>query len=206
MSTAYDPAGRRRNCRPWTPAALLGQYALVLDAVARGDAMTRTLILVALLGAVAAPASADCYTVFQRGIIVYRSEVTPIDLEGPIHVAMQKRFPGGQLVISSDVKNCIYIDPSSPVDPTTGAAASAPGSERAGLSVVAGPSMASAAGAAAPAAQEGSVDEGCRRGGTVTRRGEPCPETVAGTQRVVGAEQRAPAAVEAVRAPEVRRR
>ena len=45
--------------------------------------MTRTLILVALLGAVAAPASADCYTVFQRGVIVYRSEITPIDLEGP---------------------------------------------------------------------------------------------------------------------------
>jgi len=168
--------------------------------------MTRTLFLVALLGAVAAPASADCYTVFQRGVIVYRSEITPIDLEGPIHVALQKRFPGGQLVISGDVKNCTYIDPASPVDPSTGAAVAPPGSERAGLSVVAGPSMASAAGAAAPAAQGGSVDEGCRRGGTVTRRGEPCPETVVGTQRVVGAEHAAPAPVEAVRAPELRRR
>jgi hypothetical protein len=57
--------------------------------------MTRTLFLVALLGAVAAPASADCYTVFQRSIIVYRAEITPIDLAGPIHVALQKRFPAG---------------------------------------------------------------------------------------------------------------
>ena len=80
----------------------------------------------AVLGAVAAPASADCYTVFQRSVIVYRSEITPIDLEGPIHVALQKRFPGGQLVISGDVKNCTYIDPASPVDPNTGAAVAPP--------------------------------------------------------------------------------
>jgi hypothetical protein len=151
--------------------------------------MTRTLILVALLGAVAAPASADCYTVFQRNVIVYRSEITPIDLEGPIHVALQKRFPGGQLVISGDVKNCTYIGPASPVDPTTGAAVAAPGSERAGLSIVPGPlanAPANAAGAGpVDSAQGPSVDEGCRRGGTVTRRGEPCPETAVGGEVIV---------------------
>jgi hypothetical protein len=113
--------------------------------------MTRTLILVALLGAVAAPASAECYTVFQRGVIVYRSEITPIDLGGPIHVALQKRFPGGQLVISGDVKNCTYIDPASPVDPTTGAAV---GSAPAVVSVVPGP----LANAPANAAGAGAVD------------------------------------------------
>ena len=168
--------------------------------------MTRTLILVALLGAVAAPASADCYTVFQRTVIVYRSEITPIDLAGPIHVAMQKRFPGGQLVISGDVKNCTYIDPASPVDPTTGAAASTPGSERAVVSVVPGPlanAPASAAGAgAADSAQGPAMDEGCRRGGTVTRRGEPCPETVVG---VGGAGTRAVGGDEVIRAPALRR-
>ena len=140
--------------------------------------MTRTLILVALLGAIAAPASADCYTVFQRSIIVYRSEVTPIDLSGPIHVALQKRFPGGQLVISDDVKNCTYIDPASPVDPATGAATSAPGSERAGLSVVPGPLAGSPPNitVSAPAStQDSSAEVGCDRGGTVTRRGAPCP-------------------------------
>ena len=156
--------------------------------------MTRTLFLVALLGAVAAPASADCYTVFQRNVIVYRAEITPIDLAGPIHVALQKRFPGGQLVISGDVKNCTYIDPASPVDPATGAATSAPGSERAGLSVVPGPlanAPASTAGAGAvDSAQGPSMYEGCRRGGTVTRRGEPCPGTVVGGEAVVAPEGR----------------
>jgi len=156
--------------------------------------MTRTLFLVALLGAVAAPASADCYTVFQRGVIVYRSEITPIDLTGPIHVALQKRFPGGQLVISGDVKNCTYIDPASPVDPATGAAASSPGSAPAVVSVVPGPlanAPANAAGAGAvDSAQGPSMDEGCRRGGTVTRRGEPCPGTVVGGEAVVAPEGR----------------
>jgi hypothetical protein len=151
--------------------------------------MTRTLILVALLGAVAAPASAECYTVFQRNMIVYRSEITPIDLAGPIHVALQNRFPGGQLVISGDVKNCTYIDPASPVDPTTGAAVSAPGSAPAVVSVVPGPlanapTGAAGAGAVAPA-QGPSMDEGCRRGGTVTRRGEPCPGTAASGAEVI---------------------
>jgi hypothetical protein len=89
--------------------------------------MKRTLIAFALIpAALAAPAWAECYTIYQRNVIVYRSEITPIDLEGPIHVALQKRFPGGQLVISGDVRNCSYIDPASPVDPATGAAASPP--------------------------------------------------------------------------------
>ena len=89
--------------------------------------MKRALTVLALVpAALAAPAWADCYTVFQRNLIVYRAEMTPIDLEPPIHTTLQKRFPGGQLVISSDTKTCTYIDPSSPVDPATGAAASPP--------------------------------------------------------------------------------
>src|SRR5262245_13621290 len=102
--------------------------------------MKRALTILALVpAALAAPAGADCYTVFQRNLIVYRAEMTPIDLEPPIHTQLQKRFPGGQLVISSDVKTCTYIDPSSPVDPATGAAAASPGSERAGVSVAPSP-------------------------------------------------------------------
>jgi hypothetical protein len=154
--------------------------------------MKRALIILTLVpAALAAPAWADCYTVFQRNLIVYRAEMTPIDLEPPIHTMLQKRFPGGQLVISSDTKSCTYIDPASPVDPTTGAAASAPGSERAGLSVVPGPlaGMSANAGAAPVSAQQPAVDEGCRRGGTVTRRGAPCPETVVVGDRVVGAQE-----------------
>ena len=169
--------------------------------------MKRALIILALApAALAAPAWADCYTVFQRNLIVYRAEMTPIDLSPPIHTMLQKRFPGGQLVISSETKTCTYIDPSSPVDPATGAAASPPGSERAGLSVVPGPLAgisANAAGAAPASAPQPAVDEGCRRGGTVTRRGEPCPETVVG-DRVVGAEGGAAAVTE--RAKPVMRR
>lgn len=168
--------------------------------------MKRALILVALIGSFAPPAWAECFTVVQKNLIVYRSEITPIDLTGPIHVALQKRFPGGQLVISGDVRNCTSIDPASPVDPLTGAAASAPGSERAGLSFVPGPlanAPANVAGVGGPSsAQDSALDEGCRRGGTVTRRGAPCPETVVGGTagtRVVGSE-------EAVRAPVVEER
>lgn len=146
--------------------------------------MTRIAILVALLGAFAAPASAECYTVYQRNIIVYRSDTTPIDLEGPIHAALQKRFPGGQLVIS-DAKLCTYIDPSSPVDPTTGAAADAGGTVS---TVSAQRTTVAAKGAASPDAAAVEVDEGCRRGGTVTRRGQPCPDVVVG-DRVVGAQE-----------------
>ena len=153
--------------------------------------MKRVLIALALAAAaLATPAWADCYTVFQRNLIVYRAEVTPIDLAPPIHAQLQKQFPGGQLVISSDVKTCTYISPSSPVDPVTGAAA-APGSERAGLSVVPGPlaGMSANAGAMPVAAQQPAAEVGCRRGGTVTRRGEPCPDTEVIGQRVVGAQQ-----------------
>lgn len=153
--------------------------------------MKRALTILALVpAALAAPAWADCYTVFQRNLIVYRAEMTPINLEPPIHTQLQKRFPGGQLVISNDVKTCTYIDPSSPVNPLTGAAVS-PGSGGS-VSVVPGPlagMSATAASGAAPAAADASSDVGCRRGGTVTRRGAPCPETteVVG-QRVVGAQ------------------
>jgi len=153
--------------------------------------MKRTLIILAFVPAVlAAPAWAECYTVYQRGAIVYRSEATPINLSGPIHVALQKRFPGGQLMISIDDKNCTYIEPSSPVDPLTGGP---PGSGGGALSVVPGPletmtTNPATAGAPVPAAQAAAVDEGCLRGGTVTRRGEPCPDTAVVGRRVVGAE------------------
>lgn len=162
--------------------------------------MNRLLVALAL-AALAGPAAAECFTVLQKNLIVYRSELTPIDLSGPIHTALQKRFPGGQLVISDDVRNCTPIDPSSPVNPTTGAAAAAPGSERAGLSVVAGPALpAGGAGALSDSGQSPALDEGCRRGGTVTRRGEPCPETAVVGQRVIGAEA-APAAPAAAARP-----
>src|SRR5262245_33527338 len=154
-------------------------------------AMKQVLVTLALMpAALAAPAWADCYTVYQRNLIVYRAEMTPINLEPPIHTQLQKRFPGGQLVISGDVKTCTYIDPSSPVDPATGAAAAPSGSERAGVSVVPGPlaGMPANTGAAAAGASQPVVDEGCRRGGTVTRRGEPCPDTVVVGDRVVGAQ------------------
>jgi hypothetical protein len=156
--------------------------------------MKRALVILAVAPAVlAAPAWAECYTVVQRNLIVYRAPVTPIDLSGPIHPALQKRFPGGQLVISDDDKGCTYIDPSTPIDPNTGGPPAGPGSERASLSVVASPAESPSAGAA-PDSPQPSADVGCRRGGTVTRRGEPCPDTEVVGGRVVGAERAPPAA------------
>ena len=68
--------------------------------------------MVLLLCAVATPAWGECYTVYDRANrIVYRSELTPVDLSGPIRVGMQKTFPGGQLVISGDVQRCTCIEP-----------------------------------------------------------------------------------------------
>jgi hypothetical protein len=175
---------------------VLYQYDGGLGCDHQGGSMKRALFGLILAASVPAAAWAECYTVFQRGAIVYRSEATPIDLSGPIHTGLQKRFPGGQLIISGDDKNCTYIDPSSPVDPLTGAAV-APGAGGT-LSVVAGPleTMTTnpvTAGAPVPAPQAAAVDEGCRRGGTMTRRGEPCPTTEVVGQRVIGAEA-APAA------------
>jgi hypothetical protein len=164
--------------------------------------MKRALIALAFVSAAfAAPASADCYTVLQGKLIVYRAEVTPIDLSGPIHAALQKRFPGGQLVISDNVRTCTYIDPSSPVDPLTGAAAEAGGGT---VSMVSGPPTKTAATGTGTVDAAPGVDEGCRRGGTVTRRGEPCPEAVVG-QRVVGAEAAPAEAARPVEREAVRR-
>jgi hypothetical protein len=161
--------------------------------------MKRALIALAFLSAAfAAPASADCYTVLQGKLIVYRSEIAPIDLSGPIHVALQRRFPGGQLIISDNVKTCTFIDPSSPVDPLTGAAAEAGGGTVSAVSAQR-TTMAASTGTASPNAAV-EVDEGCRRGGTVTRRGEPCPDTAGVGQRVIGAGA-APAAPAAVERP-----
>ena len=161
--------------------------------------MNRVLIALAFVSAAfAAPASADCYTVLQGKLIVYRAEVTPIDLSGPIRVALQKRFPGGQLVISDNVRTCTYIDPSTPVDPLTGAAAEAGGGT---VSMVSSqPTTRAAATGTSTVDASPGVDEGCRRGGTVTRRGEPCPETAVVGQRVIGAGA-APAAPAAAERP-----
>jgi hypothetical protein len=153
------------------------------------------LILVA--AAFAAPAGAECFTVLQRGAIVYRSDVPPIDLSGPIHVALQKRFPAAQLVISDDNRNCNPIDPARPIDPLTGGPPATPGGPRAGLSVVPGPletMTTNPVTAGAPIPEQQASDVGCRRGGTVTRRGAPCPDTeVVVPQRVVGARDAPPA-------------
>jgi hypothetical protein len=153
------------------------------------DPMRRALIALAL-AVLAAPAAAGCYTVFQKNMIVYRSGVAPIDLSKEIHVELGKRFPGGQLVISDDLRSCTYIGPGSPVDPTTGAAPSAPGSERAGLSVVATPRLPAGVQAGMPdSTPDGTVDASCRRGGTFDRRGMPCPDTAVVGERVVGAQE-----------------
>lgn len=151
--------------------------------------MRRALIALAL-AVLATPAAAGCYTVFQKNLIVYRSEVTPIDLSKEIHVELGRRFPGGQLVISDDVRSCTYVGPGSPVNPMTGAAPSAPGSERAGLSVVATPRLPADVQAGMPdSGPDGTVDANCRRGGTFDRRGMPCPETAVVGERVIGAQE-----------------
>ena len=48
--------------------------------------MQATLVLALLLaGSAASAAYADCYTIFDaRNGIVYRSEISPVDLSGPI--------------------------------------------------------------------------------------------------------------------------
>jgi hypothetical protein len=87
--------------------------------------MQRTFVLFLLLaGSAASAAYADCYTILDaRNRIVYRSEIPPVDLSGPISTSVNAIYRGGQLVISGDNRNCTVIHPSSPVDPMTGAAA-----------------------------------------------------------------------------------
>jgi hypothetical protein len=87
--------------------------------------MKRTLLALVLVPAVLATAAeAACFTVVDRANrIVYRSEIPPVDLSAPIHQTLQRVFPNAQLVISDETRLCSYIDPASPVDPMTGAAA-----------------------------------------------------------------------------------
>src|SRR4249920_876387 len=134
--------------------------------------MQRLVILfVVLLGAFHSPAWAQCFTVYNpAGWVIYRGPTTPVDLSGSISQAMRTRFPGGQLVIEDTAPRCTPIDPGYPVNPRTGAAASAPGSERAGLSVVSGPRANAPVNVTDSGAQGPSVDEGCRMGNAVSRR------------------------------------
>jgi hypothetical protein len=68
-------------------------------------------------------ASAMCYTVYDRtSWIIYRSILPPIDLSGSISQAMRAKFPGGQLVISDDMRLCTDIDPVTKVNPLAGEA------------------------------------------------------------------------------------
>jgi len=55
-------------------------------------------LLLCFLGLASAPALA-CYTVYDKaGLIVYQGERAPVDLSEPLHVALQKAYPGGHLV------------------------------------------------------------------------------------------------------------
>lgn len=129
--------------------------------------------LALVLGAVALPAAAECFTVYDSANrIIYRSDSSPIDLSGRIGPALQAQFPGGQLIISDDDRSCTFISPASPVSVMAGMA-------RGGGTV-------STVSAPAPGAsmdvvssdQSASGVVGCRRGGTETRRGVPCDEVV----------------------------
>jgi hypothetical protein len=76
-----------------------------------------------LLGLLPLHASAACYTVFDKqSRIIYRDTVTPVDLSASIGQALEAKFPGGHLVISSEDTKCIPVVPGSPVD-TRGVAA-----------------------------------------------------------------------------------
>jgi hypothetical protein len=87
--------------------------------------MKRSLLALALVpAAFASAAQAACFTVVDRANrILYRSEIPPVDLSVPIHQTLPRVFPGSQLVISDETRMCTSIDPASPVDPMTGAAA-----------------------------------------------------------------------------------
>jgi hypothetical protein len=163
--------------------------------------------LALLLGAVASPAAAECFTVYDSAHrIVYQSDTTPIDLSGPIGPATQARFPGGQLIISED-RNCTFVTSASPVSVLVGPAGvgSGAGTVSTVNSPAPGPSQSGMG-----STPDASVSEGCRRGGYETRRGVPCDETVVVTSPgvtrapAVGVEaaDRAPIAGEA---PRVRR-
>jgi hypothetical protein len=150
-----------------------------------------------LLGAVASPAAAECFTVYDSAHrIVYQSDMTPIDLSGPIGPATQARFPGGQLIISDD-RDCTFVSPESPVAVLVGPAPAGAGGGT--MSTVNSPAPAPST-AGMGSAPDASVSEGCRRGGYETRRGVPCDD--AGVVAVPGVTRAPAVSVEgAARAP-----
>ncbi len=164
--------------------------------------------LALLLGAVASPAGAECFTVYDSAHrIVYQSDTTPIDLSGPIAPAMQARFPGGQLVISVDAGICTFISPGSPVSVMAGPALAGSGGGTLSTVNSPAPGMSMEGMGSAPGA---SVIEGCRRGGYETRRGVPCDDTAVvvgpgATRAPAAAVEGAARAPIAVDAPVVRR-
>ena len=81
------------------------------------------ILLLLALGWLPAAASALCFTIYDRtSWIIYRSTLPPIDLSGSISQAMRAKFPGGQLVISNDMRLCTNIDPVTKVNPLAGEA------------------------------------------------------------------------------------
>jgi hypothetical protein len=138
--------------------------------------MKRALVPMAMLfTAVASPAGAECFTVYDSAQrIVYQSDTTPIDLAGPIAPALHKRFPGGQLVITG-ARDCMFVSSASPVSVMVGPAPGGSGGGTVSTVNSPAPGMSMDATGSAPGA---SVAEGCRRGGYETRRGAPCDDTV----------------------------
>jgi hypothetical protein len=81
------------------------------------------IVLLLAFGLLPSAASAMCFTVYDRtSWIIYRSTVPPIDLSGSITQAMRTKFPGGQLVISNDMRLCTFIDEVTKVNPLSGEA------------------------------------------------------------------------------------
>jgi hypothetical protein len=71
-------------------------------------------------------AAAVCFTVFEGDRIVYRDLSSPIDLSGPISDAMRGKYPGGQLIISTQDDNCTLITAVTAVNIRSPAEAPAP--------------------------------------------------------------------------------
>jgi hypothetical protein len=122
-----------------------------------GGAMKRILALSVLLaGWLPLNAAAVCFTVLEGTRIVYRDLVSPIDLSGPISEAMRYKYPGGQLLISTEDDLCTLITPTTAVDvrgvaQAMAAAAPAPPAAPAPAANAGTPAAAPAARPAAPA-------------------------------------------------------
>lgn len=89
--------------------------------------MKRILVPLALLaGWLPLHASAVCFTVFEGDKIVYRDLASPIDLSMPISDTLPRKYPGGQLVISTEDQMCTFITPITAVNIRAPAEAAAP--------------------------------------------------------------------------------